>query len=46
MPSRGEFIFQVLLALVVLATAVLFVGESFGFWNVMPERTDALYDRG
>lgn len=46
MPGRDEIIFQGVLALVILALVALFAGESFGFWNVIPERTDRLYDRG
>jgi hypothetical protein len=46
MPSRDEIIFQGVLALVILAIVALFVGEGLGFWNVIPQRTDALFDRG
>jgi hypothetical protein len=44
--NRGEFIFQAVMAAIALAVLVLFAGESLGFWNVIPARTDPLYDRG
>lgn len=46
MPSRDEIIFQGVLALVILALVALFVGEGLGFWDVIPQRTDRLYDLG